>query len=345
MLLLAAAVLGQGDLDEALRRARERLRDATARPHIARDEWGGPLEPEKLRSFDDLFYRVRKSERVRVESELAALDAAAFAELFKPALASGWSDEELLILFRSVLARGKAPAEAIAEAQRAAGDEGRPLRVRIAAACAAARMGKKSFLPLLIFGARASSEIASSADWLANALRAEQVDDRRRLERFTEEWRLALDEVSETLQRVAEAEGMPKIGPGDWGAVSRWEEWWHASHGPQPMQGQVKDCYGELVWYSRPAWDAAEAGGAVESIVMDDVKATIDSCAPKGRPGRVLADAIGVTYRFRRDGEEIRLLVTVGSLVKEYSYHRETKSWQCAKTMKSLENNGTLILR
>ena len=136
--------------------------------------------------------------------------------------------------------------------QRTMGGEHRLMRVRIKSAVVAARLGKRSAAPMLVFAARVSSELLAAMDVLVEAVGKEAEADRRRLERFRERWRDIHDQVGGELLRLAGAEDLPKLEPGDWGALARWEAWRDAAadlvaDGTVSFPGRVDEIMDHLV--------------------------------------------------------------------------------------------------
>ena len=345
VLATAAGLCAEESPEDAFARARARIREVTGRPYVSPSLWGGPVVPDTHKALEAFLYEVRERARPRVVAELAALDGEAFARLFEPAAMSEWQSDELELVFRAVLRRGKAPAVAIMEMQRAAADVSRPLRVRIVAACAAARLGKRSQAPFLVFAGRAASEIVTIAQWIQEAqrkspaLQGGRSPDREPLARFCARWEEALGDISETLQRVIGPD-LPKLEPGDWGAVARWEAWAREGHGPLPSAAQVEDGRGRLIWYSRGAARPADGAGHVQCILMDAVRDYVTSNPSRRTADDLLADGIRAAVRLARYGAAERIVVTVGAVVKELQYDDETKSWQCMKQYRLLDENG-----
>lgn len=324
-----------GDGAERLRR---RLKAVGVEPCVASDEWGGPIAPEEARKLGEALYRLREADRQDLEADLAALDAQAFAAFFEPDALKQYGEAEQETLFHSVLARGKAPEAVLAELERAAGEEGRPMGVRMAAACAAARLGRGDMLPFLLFGARVASEMVTGADLLQEALPENRVDERTSLGRFSERWRAVLEEVSAALLRLVPGDKqLPKLEPGDWGAISVWESWWKEGHEARRIRGRVTNCFGDCMWLSRTVGETAGLGGQMESIVTETVKEYVRKNPRKEDTAGLLRGVVGADYRRGERGGRPTLFVNVGGLIREYVYDPEGKSWRCERGSTLLE--------
>ncbi|MEW6354991.1 MAG: hypothetical protein AB1696_01585 [Planctomycetota bacterium] len=321
---------------DAVARARELLRGVTGGLSVPDDLWGGPVEPEKVEQLTMILERTRTRAQERAAADMAAFEAEDFARLFDPK--ATWSDEEMEVIVAAILHRQKAPSGALDLLERAAWDEQRLLRVRAAAATAAARLGRRGVAPALLFAARVSSELVAAVDILLDAVGENREADRARLMRFRERWCGLLDRVEGEMRRGANTEGLPKLTPGDWGALARWEAWGAGSEKAPPTRGIVEDAYGVRIWVEREGNTEADMHGQAESILLEAVKEYVKANIGRVEVRRLSADVIGATRRLSPMEGGRRLLVNVGPLVKEYSYDADAKSWQCVKSYRLLDS-------